>query len=144
MRWPRWSIRRSMLGVLILAVGLGFALPAYTIISDREWHVHTDFVMSPDSRNLYQNGEFVQARFWPRYWLYLRGKPWRKQALCPRDEGRPWRACEFEHPEIVVGRSGVFSFVDTSLSPRQRAEYERLKATDPMTRAFKMTGTPIP
>jgi hypothetical protein len=144
MRWPRWSIRRSMLGVLILAVGLGFALPAYTIISEPEWHVHTDLVISPDSRNLHQTGEFVQASFWPRYWQYLRGKPWRKQALCPPDDGRPWLACEFEHPEIVVGRSAVFSFEDTGLSPGQRAEYERLKALDSRTRAFWMSGVPIP
>ncbi len=116
MNWPRprFTIRRAMVGVVVVAVGLGLALPAVEVCRDSGFHVHA--WIDPEGRPKPATGgpihlaatsptilraEMRSAPFWPRYRRCLLGRPWRDQPLCTAEPSRIAETCEYQHPDLV-------------------------------------------
>jgi hypothetical protein len=130
MRWPRprFTVRRAMLVVLVVAWSFGVILPAIEVGRDRnrDFHVHTWFdphggvvvpPIPPDTLPMKLSGvEMRSTPFWPRYWRCLLGRPWRGQPLCDLDSTRMAEACEHAYPGMVKRRPDQ-SF-DIDWSPR--------------------------
>ena len=96
---PRFTIRRTMALVLLCGLLLGFGLPAYEVYRTEEYHVHTG--VDASARSMVLHGG-VQPPFWPRYWKYLTGRPWRGQGPCGTLVGYELERCEFAHPRMRV------------------------------------------
>jgi hypothetical protein len=115
------TIRALLVIILLIAVVLGFGIPAIEVLRAKENHEHTYVGNNRGSWGMAT--DFVDAPFWPRYWRRLLGEPWREQPLCRTSPGHIEEVCSFAHPEIVVKRGDRYKY-----TPAQFALYRRLKA----------------
>jgi hypothetical protein len=113
----RFTIRRLMALVVIIAVILGIALPAWEVYSAKEYHVHQGIDMSGGTPTLASWGG-IQPPFWPRYLRRLTGRPWRRQP-CTFRTGFDSDRCEFAHPDMAmkIGNRVVYN-MDSDLADR--------------------------
>ena len=140
MKWPRpkFTARRAMLAILVIAVLLGGILPAIEVIRVPGYHVHAwvdpnakltglpaGQPIRPGTRSTINQVELRPSPFWPRYWRCLTGRPWRGQPLCAPDATRVAEACEYAHPEMVKRQStDVFQPFDIEWTPSILAEMQ--------------------
>jgi len=142
----KWKTRSLMAAVAVAALAFWLVIPAYRIALDRDWHLHTRLVTSPDRREWFLGVVPGESPFWPRYVRHLSGRPWRGRPLCGLADhaGLPFQEeCEHAHPGIV-GRLPDGSLATVRLSPAQRAEFDQIKARDPGAVAFGLNRKPLP
>jgi hypothetical protein len=141
MKWPRpkFTVRRAMLAILVIAVLLGAILPALEVVRAPGYHVHAwvdpnaklmalpaGLPIGPRMPATIKQIELRPSPFWPRYWRCLTGRPWRGQPLCDPDPTRVAEACEYAHPEIVKRQDPVvFKPFDIEWTPEILAEAQR-------------------
>ena len=95
------TLRAALVLQLIIAVALWLTLSAVEVYRATESHEHT--WVGTDSGRWGLQMDFVEARFWPRYWRRLLGMPWRGgQVPCLPTPGRIEEVCSLTHPEIVI------------------------------------------
>lgn len=126
MRKP--TIRKVMILIALIAVGLGLGLPAIEVYRTKDYHGHTgiDTARTPTLTAR----TWVEAPFWPRYLRRLCGQTWRNQPLCGPTPGYEAEICEFAEPDIkMVGRFGV-AYRFTSAQARALAEIQERNQRD--------------
>ncbi len=128
MKCPRWTIRRMMAFVLILAVMLGLGLPAWHVYHKPEFHAHAWIDrLDPDHsqptymssvEKMFTKGKpvvlpavtkvtyrtsidpYIPTSFWHRYWNCLLPNSGITQTGCRPIGTQVQLMCEFDHPEI--------------------------------------------
>ena len=74
MRQPKLTIRAALGLQLIIGIVLWLTLSAVDACRAKESHEHT--WVGTDSGRGGMQMEFVEAKFWPRFWRRLLGMPW--------------------------------------------------------------------
>ena len=108
MRWPRprLTVRRMMVLVLVLGVGLHLGHTAWRVGRPGNSHVHTGIIgITSDSGPGWMM--FTQRQpFWAAYWRALAGRSWKDWPLegpvCRKSRGSDGlllETCELVHPE---------------------------------------------
>src|SRR6185312_17380844 len=101
MKRPRITTSWMMVAVLLLAVALGFGLPAINVYRDPDLHLHEWAVLKDDGKLDYEmsGGGMVSPPFWPRYWRRLLGRPENTPVVCTGGAGHVVEACERNYPK---------------------------------------------
>jgi hypothetical protein len=103
MRLPRvrFTIRRMMVMVACVAVGLYLAVTAWQTSAYRPYHLHTAIMAADESPGTYTDFG-VRPSFWPSYWHRLTSFRWPGGRPCAARSNRiRLEMCELEHPDIV-------------------------------------------
>jgi hypothetical protein len=119
--------------VLLIAVGLGLAVPALEVYSAKDYHTHTAIDMRGTPCLTGMGG--IEAPFWRRYWRRILGLPWRHQPVCGPTAGFAVELCEFAHPEIRIEVSGRVAYTFTS------EQGDRLQALEEQGKVEQQEGS---
>lgn len=76
----RFSVRRLMLAVLALGLGLHMVLTAWRV-RGTDVHRHS-FVLRLEGGRIADGGRDVRSPYWIRYIKGLSGRPWRGPGIC--------------------------------------------------------------
>ena len=100
MRRPRITVSGLMCVVFIFAIAFHLSVGAVRVHSAKEYHAHT-WVLIQGGKPFIHIASAERPPFWPRYWRYLIGLPWKGLPLCSQVQGRFLDMCGVLHPEIL-------------------------------------------
>jgi hypothetical protein len=120
LRRPKLTIRAALGIQLVIGIILWLTLSAVLVYRAKETHEHT--WVGTDSGRWGMQMDFVEARFWPRFWRRLLGMPWTGgQVPCLPTPGRIEEVCSLTHLEIVIKSHETYQW-----TPTQAELYRRL------------------